>query len=165
MKILIWPGHHDALDCAIKFCTHGRGSHAAFLRADDATIHEAFWPQVRDRVVTPEDRRLAEVYELSGLSDRDHLAFEHLFDANLRRHIRYSIEDLVRFALNLPTRDEHHTFCSRYVMNCLRAILPGHDLPLVRLECRDWASPRDLRISPRLIHLKNFWKTTANKRQ
>lgn len=158
MKILIWPGHHDKLDLAIKFFTHGRGSHAAFLRRDDCTIHEAFWPRVRDRIVMPSDRRLADVYELAGVTDEDDERFEHLFDANLRRHIEYSIGDLFRFAFNRPSRDEHHTFCSRYVMRCLRAVLPDGKLPLVRLPDGDWASPRDLRISPRLYPLKRYLK-------
>jgi len=140
MKILIWPGHHDALDAAIKFFTHGKGCHAAFLRADNFTIHEAFYPQVRDRIATPQDWRRAEVYAVEGVNVMEHREFEYLFDANLRRHIEYSIPDLLRFALNVPSRDEHHTFCSRYVLNCLHAILPDAKLPLVRLPARDWAS-------------------------
>ena len=158
MKILIWPGHHDPLDFWIKLCTHGRGSHAAFLRQDDCTIHEAFYPEVRDRMVMPRDRRLTEVYDLGGVTDNQHRQFEHLFDCNLRRQIRYSIADLFRYALNLPCRDEHHTFCSRYVLYCLHAILHDTQMPLVRLPARDWASPRDLRISPRLIHCKGYLK-------
>jgi len=149
-KILIWPGHHDALDFAIKFFTHGRGSHAAFLRDDLATVHEAFWPEVRDREFTEADRLAAQVFNLPGLNEKEHATFEHLFDSNLNRHIRYSVSDLFRFAFNLPVKDEQHTFCSRYVMHCLQAVLPCHRLPLTRLPDRDWASPRDLFISPRL---------------
>lgn len=156
MKILIYPGHHDVLDGAIKFMTHGRGSHAAFLRDDDRTIHEAFWPQVRDRAVTPFDRVNAETYDLLGVTSAEHQEFERLFNSNLRRHIKYSVADLFRYALNLPSRDEHHTFCSRYVMFCLRAILADDQLPLVRLPDRDWASPRDLRISPRLHQVPHY---------
>jgi hypothetical protein len=150
MKILIWPGHHDPLDGIIKCLTHGRGSHAAFLRDDERTIHEAFWPEVRDRPLTPADRRWVEVYSLTGVTRTEHREFEHLFDAHLRQHIRYSIADLFRYALNLPSRDEHHTFCSRYVLHCLRAILADTRMPLLRIPDGDWASPRDLRISPRL---------------
>lgn len=157
MQILIWPGHHDPLDAAIKFFTHGRGSHAAFLRLDGCTVHEAFWPAVRDRPLTVEDCKLVEVYHLAGLSDTHHLRFERLFDSNLRQHIKYSFLDLVRFALNRPNPDERHTFCSRYVMHCCEAILPVAFLPLVRLPYRDWASPRDLRISPRLILAKEYF--------
>jgi hypothetical protein len=157
MKILIWPGHHDPLDFLIKAFTHGAGCHAAFLRADGYTIHEAFWPRVRDRVALPEDRRLAEVYELEGVSAAEHQLFEELFDRNLRAGIRYSIEDLFRYALNWPSRDEHHTFCSRYVMFCLRKILAEERLPLLRLPFKDWAAPRDLRISPRLWRNAGFW--------
>ena len=160
MKILIWPGHHDAMDALIKAFTHGRGSHAAFLREDNRTIHEAFMPELRDRIVMPHDRRVAEVYELEGVSDHQHKQFERLFDYNLRRRIKYSIVDLFRYAINRPCRDEHHTFCSRYVLFCLHAILEDQQMPLVRLPDRDWASPQDLRISPRLHLIKHYLRYT-----
>src|SRR6201993_3586040 len=118
MKILIWTGYHDPLDAAIKFMTHGRGSHAAFLRGDDVTVHEAFWPRVRDRELMPEELHNIEAFELKGLSPVHHRRFERLFDHNLRQGIEYSVADLFRFALNLTSRDENHTFCSRYVLHC-----------------------------------------------
>lgn len=159
MKILIWPGHHDALDAAIKLFSHGLGTHAAFLRADEMIIHEAFYPQLRDRIVMPHDRRVAEVYEISGVTRQQHERFEKYFDYNLRRSVRYSIADLFRFALNRPNHNEHHTFCSRYIMHCLRMVLNEDQLPLVRLNAGDWASPRDLRISPRLHLLPRYLKS------
>jgi hypothetical protein len=151
MKILIWTGAHDIMDGAIKFLTHGRGTHAAFLRADDATVHEAFYPKVRDRALTDADRTNARAFEIKGLTNRQIRAFEHLFDANLRRGIEYSVLDLARYALNRPSRDEFHTFCSRYVLHCCHAILHEWQMPLVRIPDGDWASPRDLLISPRLV--------------
>jgi hypothetical protein len=157
MKILIWTGAHDIMDGAIKFLTHGRGTHAAFLRAarssgsNRMTVHEAFWPRVRDRALTDEDRKNARAFELEGITHRQTLAFERLFDANLRRGIEYSVADLFRFALNIPSRDESHTFCSRYVLHCCHEILHECQMPLVRIPDGDWASPRDLLISPRLI--------------
>lgn len=150
MKILIWTGYHDPLDALIKFCTHGNGSHAAFLRADGVTVHEAFWPRVRDRMLTAKDKANATAFEIERVTGRQQAAFERLFDSNLRRDIRYSVMDLVRFAVNLPSRDEFHTFCSRYVMHCCRAVLHERQMPLVRLPDGDWASPRDLMISPSL---------------
>ena len=162
MKILIWPGHHDCLDAAIKCLTHGQGSHAAFLRSDDERVHEAFWPRVRTRPLTDEDRAAAEVYRLEGVSDRQHAQFEWLFDSNDLANIEYSIADLFRFALNLQTRDEKHTFCSRYVMHCLQEVLQSHyQMPLVRLPDRDWASPRDLRISPKLTLLRGYFRANT----
>jgi len=158
VKILIWPGHHDPVDALIKFFTHGRQAHAAFLRADDITVHEAFYPQVRDRIVMPHDRRTAEVFALEGVTERQHAQFERLFDHNLNRHIQYSIADLFRYAFNRPNHDEAHTFCSRYVMHCLITVLHPLQLPLRRLPARDWASPRDLRISPKLHLLEKFLK-------
>jgi hypothetical protein len=151
MKILIWPGHHDALDFAIKFFTHGKGSHAAFLRDDNCTVHEAFWPRVRDRKLTAADRKHAEVYYIAHQTVGIANGFERLFDLNIKHDIEYSFTDLVRYAFNVPVKDERHTFCSRYVMHCVCRILPHREWPLVRLPDRDWASPRDLRISPALI--------------
>lgn len=142
------------MDYAIKFLTHGKGCHAAFLRSDNVTIHEAFYPRVRDRKLLPSDMRSVECYRLDGLSVDDHARFERLFDANLKLRIEYSILDLFRYAFNRPSRDEHHTFCSRYVMHCLQAVLHGHQMPLVRLPYRDWASPRDLRLSPLLLRCR-----------
>jgi tryptophanase len=150
MKILIWTGHHDLLDAAIKFFTHGKGSHAAFLRADGRTIHEAFFPRVRDRLITAADYANAECYELAGVTRAQHGQFERLFDANLRKGIDYCVADLFRYAFNRPCRSKQHTFCSRYVLQCCRAVLADNQLPLVRIPGGDWASPRDLRISPRL---------------
>jgi hypothetical protein len=158
VKILIWPGHHDKLDLAIKFFTHGLGAHAAFLRSDHRTIHEAFWPEVRDRIIMPHDRRVAEVYAIESMGEGQHARFEKLFDSHLNQHIKYSITDLFRFALNRPNKDERHTFCSRYVMYCLGLILHPLQMPLVRLPNRDWASPRDLRISPKLHLLPRYLK-------
>lgn len=150
MKILIWTGHHDPLDAAIKFLTHGRGSHAAFLRSDGVTVHEAFWPRVRDRRLEPEELPNIEAFSIKDLNLVDHAHFERLFDRNIKVGIEYSIADLFRFALNRPSKDEHHTFCSRYVLHCCKTILPASHLPLVRIPNGDWASPRDLRISPLL---------------
>lgn len=151
MKILIYTGYHSLLDGAIKLLTHGPASHAAFLRSDGQTIHEAFWPRLRDRPVTTDDTSNATAFRIEGLTDLQEAEFEHLFDSNLRLGIKYSVEDLFRFAANWPSRDEHHTFCSRYVLNCCHAILQDSQMPLVRIPYADWASPRDLFISPRLI--------------
>jgi hypothetical protein len=150
VKVLIWPGHHDWLDFAIKFFTHGRGSHAAFLRGDGRTVHEAFLPSLRDRPFTTADRESVEIYEIEGLSGTQSDLLERRFDYNLGLNIRYSIGDLFRYAFNAPNKNEHRTFCSRYVMRCLEGVLPKSQWPLVRLPLHDWASPRDLRISPRL---------------
>ena len=158
MKILIYPGHHDWMDAVIKALTHGKGSHFAFLRADNARVHEAFWPRVRTRPLTDFDRVNAEVYQIAGVTEEQHERFEALFDYDDRHHIEYSIADLFRYALNRPAKDERHTFCSRYGMHRLQAVLPQSLWPLVRLPDRDWASPRDFRISPALVHLKGFFR-------
>jgi len=186
MKVLIWPGHHDPLDWGIKLLTHGAGTHAAFLRhACDQNqrlrqalaalqagrrveavgllvgmnVHESFYPCVRTRPFTVDDLALVEIYDLEGLSLAQQLAFEVLFSQHdgFRHKIRYPIADLFRYAVNLPARDElHGMFCSRYVLYCCRLVLHMEQLPLVRLPVKDWASPRDLRISPRLRPLQRM---------
>ena len=158
MKILIWPGHHDWLDATIKFCTHGKGSHAAFLRADGFTVHEAFYPCVHDRPLTLNDRKAVEVFELEGVTHEEHAAFELFFNDSVNKGVEYSIVDLVRYALNRPVADERHTFCSRYVLYGCKTVLPLSKMPLVRLPMGDWGAPRDLRISPRLHLIPNYWR-------
>jgi hypothetical protein len=102
-------------------------------------------------MVTATDKKNAQVFDLEDVTPAQHQAFEHLFDSNLKRGIKYSIWDLVRYAVNSPSRDEQHTFCSRYVLNCCHAILEDAKMPLVRLPNYDWCSPRDLFISPKLV--------------
>lgn len=150
MKILIWTGQHDILRSAIEFITHGKGGHAAFLRNDNKTVHEVFWPRVRDRKLTPRDLRNTEIYEIEGVTKKQTREFEKLFDRNIEAGIKYSIIDLFRFALNIPTKSEKHTFCSKYILTCCSKILTEEQMPLVRLKYKNWASPRDLRISPKL---------------
>ena len=146
------------MDAAIKFLTHGKGSHFAFLRKDNARVHEAFWPRVRTRPLTDFDRVNAEVYMITGVTEEQHDRFEQLFDYDDRHKIEYSIADLFRYAFNRPVTDERHTYCSRYGMHRLQTVLYPSQLPLVRLPDRDWASPRDFRISPALIHLKGYFR-------
>ena len=162
MKVLIWPGHHDWMDGLIKFFSHGRGSHVAFLRCDGVTVHEAFYPRVRDRRLSEEDKRLAEVYEVEGITQAQELALEHLWNHNLTLGIEYSFLDCARFALNMPSKDERHTMCSRYAMHCLHAVLPYPRMPLLRVPYGDWVSPRDLRMSPRLKLISGYFKHEHN---
>ena len=52
--IAIWSKGHDWMDSAIKFLTHGSGTHAAFVRGN-GRIAENFWPHVRERDWKPGD--------------------------------------------------------------------------------------------------------------
>jgi len=122
-------------------------------------VHESFYPCVRTRPFTLEDLAVVEIYDVEGVTPEQHEHFERLFSQHdgFRHQIRYSIGDLFRYAFNCPAREAtdrseelHGMFCSRYAMFCFRKVLSGAQLPLVRLPARDWASPRDLRISPRL---------------
>jgi hypothetical protein len=90
------------------------------------------------------------IYEIEGVTKKQSREFEKLFDRNIEVGIEYSIIDLFRFALNIPNKDEKHTFCSRYILSCCSKILEEDQMPLVRLKYKNWASPRDLRISPKL---------------
>jgi hypothetical protein len=156
MKILIWPKAHTPLeailDDAIAFVTHGLGTHVAFLRADGKTVHEAFFPKVRDRALTDEDRAEIEVYSLKGMTPELHAAFEARFDKNLQLHIEYSIEDLFRYELNIPP-DDKHTYCSRYAFHTCELVVPADMLPqaVSRIQAGEAISPRDIRISNLLI--------------
>ena len=149
MRIMIWTKRRTLLDRLISFFTHGKGYHAGFLRADNKTIHEAFMPKLRDRPLTKEDIECAEIYNLEGMTEELHAAFERQFNYNLTQNIQYSILDLFRYLFNLPSKDEQHTYCSRYVLHCCFVLLTTDLIPLVRLPCVDWGSPRDLRISPK----------------
>ena len=123
-------------------------------------VHESFYPRVRTRPFTLEDLAQVEIYDLEGVTLAEHYLFEAEFNRHdgFRHRIRYPMEDLFRYAVNLPARENtdrveelHGMFCSRYVMYDCRRVLPMAKLPLVRLPTRDGASPRDLRVSPRLL--------------
>ena len=146
------PDQNQRLRMAMAAFKAGRRMEAMVL-LDGMKVHESFYPCVRTRPFTLEDLLLVEFYDLEDVSLQQHVLFEALFNQHdgFRHKIRYPIEDLFRYAVNLPARDElHGMFCSRYVMYCCRQVLRAEQLPLVRLPVKDWASPRDLRISPRL---------------
>lgn len=160
----IWTHGHDALDTAIKFLTRGRGTHAAFIRGN-GNIIENFYPRVRERGWNPGERRLVEEYRLAGSTPDDWAALESWFDEQLRNPPPYSVVDLFRYAVNLPPRPGASCFCSGWVLRGLRLNLPAGKQPLARLEYPDWASPRDLRISPLLVQRrKEPWTTRDGAR-
>ena len=150
--IAIWAKGHDWMDSAIKFLTHGSGTHAAFVRGN-GRIAENFWPHVRERDWNPGEQSAVEIYRIAGTTPDDWAMIESWIDGELKRPSRYSIPDLVRYALNLPPDPGSSSFCSMWVLRGLRMSLAPNLQPLVRLAFPDYASPRDLRISPRLIAL------------
>jgi len=151
MRILIWTKHPgDLLGEAIDLVTHGPAQHAAFLRRN-GLIHEAYWPQVRDRKLMAEELPLVKTFTLRGLTPIQEAIFETYFDHALLQHIKYSPADLFRFLFNRPDTDEKHTFCSRYVMHTIMQVCPPELWPQVRCMDGDWVSPRDLLISPMLV--------------
>jgi hypothetical protein len=146
----LWTHGHDILDGAIRFLTHGEATHAAFIRGNGRVI-ESFYPHVRERDWQPGERRLVEEYRLAGSTPDDWAALEEWFDGQLAKPPPYSIQDLFRYELNLPPRAGAACFCSMWVLRGIRLNLPACKQPLARLKYPDWASPRDLRISPLLI--------------
>lgn len=148
--IIIWPTAHDPLDAAIKFLTHGKGTHAAFRRAS-GNIIESFWPRVRERGWRQGERRKVELYRIDGTGPAEWSALERWFDCELQFPAPYSIRDLFRYALGKPPLRGRSCFCSQWVLRGLSSCLAPEKMPLTRLEWPCWASPRDLRISPRLI--------------
>jgi len=150
--IAIWARGHDRLDCLIRFLTHGRGSHAAFVRGSGKIV-ENFYPAVRERSFKAGERRNVELYTIAGINSAESARLERWFDAELgkRKPMAYSIRNLFRYAINWPPLKGNQSFCSSFVLRGLRECLPPGKQPLVRLEHVDYASPRDLRISPVLI--------------
>ena len=149
--VAIWPRAHDPLDGAIKFLTHGRGTHAAFLRGDGKTIAENFYPEVRERAFRPGERGRVELYRMAGSTPEDWSRLELWIERELMHPVPYSVADLLRYAVNLPPRSGGGCFCSMWVLRGIRTSLPACKQPLARLPYPDWASPRDLRMSPLLI--------------
>ena len=153
VKIIIWPRATNPLRRAIRFLTHGKGSHAAFLRGNGRII-ENTWPKVRERAFRYGEVHQVEIYRLDGMTAAESSRLERWFDEELKNPPPYSWLDLFRYAFNLRPVEGRASFCSMWVCRGLRKNLPAEDQPLQRLEWRDYASPRDLRISPRLIR---YW--------
>jgi len=149
MRGLIWTKHPgDMLGEAIDFLTHGNAQHFGFLRADGITVHEAYFPRVRDRLLLESEKPLVRKFRLN-LADSFNAAFEQAFDNALKNPERYSIEDLFKYQLSIPFPDDKSTICSVYGMSTIRKVCPELS-PLVRCEdCQ--ISPRDHLISPAWI--------------
>lgn len=147
--VAIWARGHDSLDSLIKLFTHGRGTHAAFVRGNGKII-ENFFPRVREREFNEKDLNSVEIYRIVGSTKTHWKNLEKWFDQQLDSPPGYSIRDLFRYAFNMPPTKDSSCFCSEWVLRGIRLNLPEKLQPLVRLPYKDWASPRDLRISPRL---------------
>lgn len=150
--VAIWARGHDPLDSAIKFLTHGRGTHAAFIRGSGNVI-ENFYPRVRERGWSPGERATVEEYRIAGSTPDDWDALECWFDGQLKNPPPYSIADLFRYAVNLPPRPGASCFCSMWVLRGIRLNLPACKQPLVRLDYPDYAPPAAMRNTP-LLHLR-----------
>ena len=182
--VAIWPYAHDPLDAAIKCLTRGYGTHAAFVRGNGKII-ESFWPCVRERNWKPHEGKRVELYRVDGTTPADWNRLERWFDAQLAKPVPpkwlcivmqipivsrwfaaqasnyrtiYSVRDLFRFAFDLPPVSTGECFCSMWDLRALRINLADTKQPLVRLEYQDFASPRDLRISPMLkpVHVQGM---------
>lgn len=151
--VAIWARGHDWMDWAIRLITHGRGTHAAFVRAS-GNIVENFYPRVRERGWNKGERGKVELYRIAGSTPDDWRKLEEWFAHELAHPAPYSIADLFRFWLGLPPNPDKACFCSAWVLRGIRLNLSPCKRPLVRLPWEDWASPRDLRISPLLIRLR-----------
>lgn len=145
--IAIWPYAHDPLDAAIKALTRGYGTHAAFVRGNGRIV-ENFWPQVHERGWKEGERNKVELYRIGGANEKDWEKLEKWFDEELSNPVPYSWRDLLRFAFDMPPVSGKQCFCSQWVLRGLRMNLAPGKQPLVRLQYEDFASPRDLRISP-----------------
>jgi len=158
----IWARGHDPLDSAIKLFQHGRGTHAGFIRGNGMIV-ENFLPCVRERQWQPGERATVEEYRIAGSTPDDWWQLERWFDEQLRNPPPYSVLDLFRYAITLPPRPGASCFCSMWVLRGLRLNLSPCKQPLARLEYPDWASPRDLRISPLLIKRRKHEKVFSDE--
>ena len=150
VMVAIWPHHaHDPMDAAIKFLTHGQGTHAAFVR-ENGRILENFYPRVRERSFADGEEKTVEIYTIEGITPADSSRLERWFDLQLEHPASYSVRDLFRYALDMRPIKGRSCFCSQFVARGLRLNLSHEKQPLVRLQYEDFCSPRDLRISPRL---------------
>ena len=144
--IAIWPGDHDFMGTAIRFLTHGTGTHAAFVR--NGKIIENFYPHVRERAFKPCELSKVEIYEIDGGSTWERMInLSDWLDEQLAKPKNYSIIDLLRYAVNWPPLRGNRGFCSMFVLEgALKFICPI----LCRLPYKYYGSPRDIRISPYL---------------
>jgi hypothetical protein len=148
VKAAIWSIHPgDLLGEAITFETHGPAQHAGFIRGN-GLIHELYLPSPRDRNIVHAEWPYLMTFDIEGLTDDLSAKLERHFDDVLASDaIHYSIEELFRIKFNLPPPPGGWLVCSQYVFWHLKMIgLP----PLVRC-ARDFITPRDLLISPRLV--------------
>ena len=140
---------HDIMGKAIRFLTHGTGTHAAFVRSNGRIV-ENFYPHVRERNWKPHETNQVEIYEIEGLTRSESNKLEEWLDKQLANPPSYSIRDLFRYAINWPPIRGNRCFCSMFVLRGIRLCVAPERQPLVRLAYEDYASPRDLRLSPRL---------------
>ena len=149
VRVAVWLKHPgDLLGEAIQFATHGLGEHAGFIRGN-GTVHELYFPKVRDRDLAAGETSLMEIYDIEGLTPELSTAMEAGFDKNLAAGIKYSITDLFRIELDETFPLDTSGVCSCYVAHCLMCDLPEPLWPLVRIDPSQ-ISPRDIRLSPRL---------------
>lgn len=147
---LVHPG--DLLGAPIQFLTHGPVTHAGFLRSDGVTIHENYFPHVRNRPLLDAEKSGILFFQIEGMTDDLAAKFERYFDAAAQPQsaLDYSIGNLFGYLVNRPPESEANGLdCSAYVTQTIRRLAPQL-APIVR--CEDWqVSPRDLLVSPRLI--------------
>ena len=120
--VAIWPKGHDDLASAIRGITHGRGVHAAFVRAS-GNIIENFYPRVRERGWNPGERGLVELYRMAGSTPDDWARLESWFSEQLSNPPPYSIGDLFRYAFNMKPKPGPACFCSMFVLMMLHCFL------------------------------------------
>ena len=149
--VMIFFAHQgDVLSSAIESITHGPACHAGWLRSDQKTVAELYYPKGRNRPLVNAEKPGIELFTLEGMTPDLAAKFERFFDllnvTGLDQD--YSVTGLFRFLFNSTPPDEQSVFCSEYVMQGIRKNAPEL-LPLAR--CEDYqVSPVDLYRSPRL---------------
>ena len=130
MKIALFKVHdNDPLSFLIKARTRGQYSHAAVV-VDEAsfTIIEAYYPHVRKRVLSPDEIRNIDFFEVQGITPEQETKVVAYCEAAVAAMTDYSITDLFRFLapvralLGEPTDDGSLNipkFCSMFVFDAM----------------------------------------------
>lgn len=153
--VALWSVHPgDLLGEPIQFLSHGPVTHAGFLRGDFTTVHENYFPKVRNRPLVDSEKAGIRLFRINGMTPAIADRFERYFDlaAEPQTALSYSIAGLFQYLVNRPPASEADGLdCSAYANQTVRRLVPELSLTM---RCDDWqVSPRDLLISARLTEI------------
>lgn len=142
----------DPLSGVINFLTHGPASHAGWLRSDQKTIWEAYYPQVHTRPLMEAEKPGIALFTLEGMTPEIAAKLERYFDITQVPGLvpKYSIMGLVDYEFCLTPENPQNIFCSQAVLQSIRKNAVEL-LPVVRVD--DDASPPNELYHAAKLHL------------